>query len=91
MEIINILARILAEHLTISQPAARGLLKLSLKDRFGPFKSFSQLEFDDFKDALNTALKERLIKLNVDDLDLIMGELNEQLIENQSLISMTKI
>lgn len=91
MEIINVLAVILSENITISQPAARGLLKLSLMDQIGPFKPLNQMEFQDFKDTINFALRERLVKLEISNLEKIISNLNLQLIEKQSLISMTKI
>lgn len=91
MEIINILAVILAENVKISQPAARGLFKLSLKDQIGPFKPLNQMEFKDFKDTIDNALRERLVELKISNLEKLISILNVQLIENQSLISMTMI
>lgn len=91
MEIINILAIFLAEQVKISQPAARGLLKLSIKDNFGPFKPLDELGFEDFKNVINTALKQRLIKLEVKNYAKVLKKLNRQLIKNQSLIAMTKV
>lgn len=91
MEIINILAVILAENVKISQPAARGLFKLSLNDQFGPFKPLNQMEFKDFKDTIDNALRERLVELKISNLEKLISILNVQLIENQSLISMTMI
>jgi hypothetical protein len=43
------------------------------------------------KEMIHNSLKTRLIKLEVPDIDSIIVELNIQLVENQSLISMTKI
>ena len=91
MEIVNILAVILAENITISQPAARGLFKLSLMDQIGPFKPLNQMEFKDFKDTINNALRKRLVELKISNLEKIISSLNLQLIEKQSLIPMTKI
>ena len=91
MEIINVLAEILAENVKISQPAARGLFKLSLKDQIGPFKPLNQMEFKDFKDTINNALRERLVELKISNLEKLISNLNLQLIEKQSLISMTTI
>jgi hypothetical protein len=40
---------------------------------------------------IHNSLKTRLIKLAVSDIESLIMELNIQLVENQSLISMTKI
>jgi hypothetical protein len=91
VEIINILAEILSENVKISQPAARGLFKLSLNDQLGPFKPLNQMEFKDFKDTIDNALRERLVELKISNLEKLISNLNVQLIEKQSLISMTMI
>ncbi|MEJ2293907.1 MAG: hypothetical protein P8Y23_03995 [Candidatus Lokiarchaeota archaeon] len=46
-----------AERLYISPPAARGLLKLVIKDGFGPFKPLEQLTFNDYKGVLRNEVK----------------------------------
>ncbi|TFF97326.1 MAG: hypothetical protein EU541_08385 [Promethearchaeota archaeon] len=87
MEIINILGNKLAVILNISPPAARGLIKLSIKDEFGPFKPISQLNYEDFKLILNQSLRNRLQNLDVVNYDSIVENLLEELKQNQSLIT----
>ena len=65
MEIINILGKKLAQNAFISSPASRGLLKLAIIDELGPFKSFSQITYDDLQVVLQNSLKKRLLRLNV--------------------------
>ena len=91
MEIINILGKSLANNLNISPPAARGLIKLSIKDEFGPFKPITQLNYEDFKLIINQSLKQRLINLKVVNIDLIIEIMLEVLKQNQSLITMAGI
>ena len=91
MEIINILGKSLAKNLNISPPAARGLIKLSIKDEFGPFKPITQLNYEDFKLIINQSLRQRLINLKVVNVDLIIEIMLEVLKQNQSLITMAGI
>ena len=91
MEILNILAEFIAKEINISPPAARGLLKLSIKDQIGPFKPLNQINFRDLKNTINSSLKTRLINLDVSNVNLLIENLIQQLIDKQSLIPMTKI
>ena len=91
MEIINILGKNLAKNLNISSPAARGLIKLSIKDEFGPFKPINQLNYEDFKLILNQSLKQRLQNLNVINLHVIVERLLEDLKQNQSVITIAGV
>ena len=45
MEIIRYLGDKLAEQMSISSPAARGLIKLSIKDELGPFKALTKINY----------------------------------------------
>ena len=91
MEILNILAEFIAKEINISPPAARGLLKLSIKDQLSPFKPLSQITFRDLKNVINSSLKARLNHLNVPNVNKLIDSLIQQLIDHQSLIPMTKI
>ena len=88
MEIIKYLGDILAEQVRISPPAARGLIKLSIKDEFGPFKDLYTLNLPDFYIFLRNSLKKRLIHLKVSNIDTIINKLLNELELNQSLITM---
>jgi hypothetical protein len=87
MEIIKILGKSLAENLQISSPAARGLIKLSIKDEFGPFNPISQLNYENFKSIINHSLRKRLINLKVPNYKTIIDIMLEVLKQNQSVIT----
>jgi hypothetical protein len=91
MEIIKYLGGILAKEISVSPPAARGLLKLAIQDQFGPFKALTELEFDDLKNVIKDSLKKRLIELDIKAYERILGLIENELILNQSLITITKI
>ncbi len=86
MEIIFYLANILADKINISPAASRGLIKLAIKDEFGPFKPLNQLNFSDFKNVLLHSLQNRLLKLEVKDVNKIVDFLVSELTTHQSLI-----
>jgi len=87
MEVINILAEKLSQKINISSPAARGLLKLSIKDEVGPFKPLNQLDYDDFKNSIEKALRIRLDKLNIENPQEMIVYLITELRSIQSLIT----
>ena len=91
MEIINLLGVILAQKIDISQAAARGLLKLSIKDELGPFKSYDEISLQNLKSVIENSLKRRLVRLEVSDLENLIQILVNVLIENQSLITISKV
>jgi len=91
MEVIRFLGDILAKRISISAPAARGLLKLSIKDEIGSFVEFNKINFTDLCNVINNSFKRRLIKLNVLEYESIIKELLDQLTKNQSLITMTGV
>ena len=77
----------LANQINISQPASRGLIKLSIKDEVGPFKPLEKLSYDDLKLTLQNALRVRLVNLKVANSDQIIALLLDELYKNQSLIT----
>ncbi|MFX1567852.1 MAG: hypothetical protein ACFFCV_05730 [Promethearchaeota archaeon] len=85
MEIINIIGNALANELHISPPACRGLIKLSFKDEYGPFK---QISAHLLENVIRNSLKNRLEKLEIppEKVNAIILTLSEILMENQSLI-----
>ena len=87
MEVINILAEKLSQKINISPPAARGLLKLAIKEEVGPFKPLNQLDYDDFKNSIEKALRIRLDKLNIENPHEIIVYLITELRSIQSLIT----
>lgn len=87
MEVIYILAEKLSQKIHISPPASRGLLKLAIKDEVGPFKPLNQLDYDDFKNSIEKALRMRLDKLNIKNPHEIIKYLIIELRSIQSLIT----
>lgn len=87
MEIINILGEKLSLKINISPPAARGLLKLAIKDEIGPFKPLNQLNYEDFKKSIENALKIRLEKLDIKNSKKIIDILINELKKIQSIIT----
>lgn len=91
MEIINYLGEYLSSLINISPPAARGLLKLAIKEELGPFKPLDQVHYKDFKLVIDSSLKKRLVKLEIKKTDIIIEILFDKLKKFQSLISMSNI
>ncbi|TFG08303.1 MAG: hypothetical protein EU539_02790 [Promethearchaeota archaeon] len=91
MEIIKYLGDKLAQKIGISPPAARGLLKLSIKDELGPFNPLDKLNFIDLKKVLQKSLNQRLIRLGVSDNQKIVEFMLSELTNNQSLITMAGV
>jgi hypothetical protein len=87
MEVINILGEKLSLRINISPPAARGLLKLAIKDEIGPFKPFNQLNYEDLKNSIENALKIRLEKLDIKKPQKIIDNLMGELRKIQSIIT----
>lgn len=90
-EMIRLLGEILSERISISMPAARGLIKLSIKDEVGPFIPFEKLRYQDYKNTINNSLYKRLQKLEIPEPVLIIKLLKENLKNAQSLIVMSEI
>ncbi len=88
MEILNLLASIISKEISISFPAARGLLKLSIIDEFGPFKALKEIKFSDMTLVVNESLKKRLIDLNVKNYAQLISILIVELKNNQSLFTL---
>jgi hypothetical protein len=80
------LTNILSEELQLTPPASAGLIRLAIKDQFGPFKPIEQLNLKDYKIICNNSLKERLQKIKVINAENIIERIEIQLIQNQSLI-----
>ena len=91
MEIIRLLGFELSNQIKISPTAARGLIKLAMKDELGSFIEFSKVTFSDLKLVIDTSLKKRLIQFQILDINSLIEELTEILNKNQSLITMTNI
>lgn len=91
MEIIKYLGDLLAQKLHISPAASRGLIKLAVKDRFGPFKPLNQLSFNDYKDVIEEEVRNRLKLLEISHIDAIIDSLITSLVENQSIITLGEV
>ncbi len=91
MEIIKFLGDKLANKINISPPAARGLLKLAIKDELGPFKPISEINFNNFKSVMKNSLRLRLIKLDIPNIDILIEYMLYHLTKNQSLTTMARV
>ena len=87
-ELIKYLADCLAKKIHISSEAARGLIKLAIKDEIGAFKPLFQIKFGEFKKVINTSLKARISNMNIENLDSIITYIEEELKNSQSLITL---
>ena len=91
MEMIKYLSIILSEEVNLTPSASGGLIRLAIKDEIGPFKPIKQLDLKDYKTSCENALKKRLQKLGVDNIDQIIKRIVNELIQNQSLIIMENV
>jgi hypothetical protein len=91
MEMIKYLSIILSEQVNLSPSASAGLIRLAIKDEVGPFKPINQLKFKDYKNSCENRLRERLKKLDLENIDQIVRRLLNKLVQNQSLITMEKV
>ena len=91
MEVIRVLGFELSNQIKISATAARGLLKLAIKDELGPFFDFSKITFSDLDSVIENSLKKRLSHFEIADIENLIEQLREELKKNQSLITMTNI
>ena len=91
MEIINYLGKFLSTSVNISPPAARGLIKLAIKEELGPFKPLEKVNYRDMKLVIENSLKVRLVNLDIYETDFIIETLLDKLSSFQSLISMSNI
>jgi len=90
MEMIKYLSIILAEEIKLSPSASSGLIRLAIKDEIGPFTPLHHLNLSDYKTSCENALRRRLSKLGVVNIDQIIKRLMIELIKNQSLATMEK-
>ncbi len=91
MEILWILGNILANHMDISPPAARGLLKLAIKDEFGPFKPLDEINYDELELSITQSLSKRLEILDVLNTRIILDDLISELNKHQSIITIESV
>jgi hypothetical protein len=78
----------LASLISISGAAARGLIKLAIKDEFGPFRQHTQINFKEYKSILENSLRVRLKNLNISNIDDVVNQMLDELTLKQSLITM---
>ena len=91
MEIIKSLGEILADKISISPTAARGLIKLAIQDELGPFTIVNQVNFNDLHTTISNSLKKRLVNLSIRDVEGITESMLTQLKHIQSLITMANV
>jgi hypothetical protein len=91
MEIIKSLGELLADQISISPTAARGLIKLALKDELGPFTNLNKVNFNDMQKTISNSFKKRLDNLSIQNVEEITESMLSQLKHIQSLITMAKV
>ncbi|MFX1357722.1 MAG: hypothetical protein ACFFA8_10585 [Promethearchaeota archaeon] len=91
MQIIHHLGEILSIKIGISAAASRGLIRLAIKEEFGPFTPLSKLNLRDYQKLIQNSLKRRLQVLDLENYKKIVDFLLKELLENQSLITMEKV
>ena len=91
IEIFKYLGDNIAEKIGMTPTATRGLIKLAVKDGVDPFKPMNQINYGNLKTVIKKDLKERLIKLDVQNVESIIDHTLNQLKNGQSLITMANI
>jgi hypothetical protein len=91
IEIIKYLGDFLAKKTDLSPPAARGAIKLAMKEELDPFKPMNQINYGDMKNVIKNSLKNRLVTLKLQNVELVSKEMLQQLIRGQSLISLANL
>ena len=91
MQIIYYLGELISKRIGISQSASRGLLKLSIKDEFGPYESIESLRLTHYQKVIQNSLKKRFIDLKVENFENLVNLLLDELMKHQSLLTMEKI
>jgi len=67
------------------------LLKLAIKDELGPYKPMDNINYEDLKSVIKNAVKQRLIKLDIVNIEDLIETLLNQLMKKQSLITMDRV
>ncbi|MFX1274501.1 MAG: hypothetical protein ACFFBP_08220 [Promethearchaeota archaeon] len=97
VQIINFLGDYLAEKINFSPSAARGMIKLAIRDQLGAFMRFEQITLKELKSVIQGSLKTRLLelkeqdKINLKDIDVLTKEIIDELIKGQALITMANV
>ncbi len=91
MNFIEFLGNILSKELEISTYAARGLIKLSIKDEFGPFFPLDKITYKLIRKVIKNSLFFRMKRLEVFRFEEIRNYLLDELVKNQSLITFESI
>jgi hypothetical protein len=91
LRLLNILGNFLAKNTYLSPPAARGAIKLAIKEQLDPFKPLNQINYGDMKKVIQNSLKNRLFTLKMQFVELLSKVMLQQLIRGQSLISLANL
>lgn len=91
IQIIFFLGELLSKEIGISEAASRGLIKLAIKEELGPYQELNTIDLRDYQKIIQNSLKNRLLKLNIENFKQIIDVLLKEILENQSLITMEKI
>jgi len=91
MEVIKSLGDVLASKINISPTAARGLIKLAIKDELGPFTIINSINLNNMQKTIQNSLMKRLNNLAIQNVETITNSLLTHLKEIQSLITMANV
>lgn len=83
---IKFLGEKLAQKIDKKVMPSTGFIRLAIRDDYGTSKDLS---IQNIKHSLENGLKERLKKINIQNIDEIISYLVRILLENQALLSMT--
>ncbi len=86
MDIVNFLGPKLSALISKDVLPCKGLIRFAIKDAG---KNPNSLTYKDINEIVNNELKIRLDQVNIPEIDQVILELNEILINNQSVFTMS--
>jgi N-formylglutamate amidohydrolase len=90
-DILDYISTLLGGLITTPIAAAKGLLRLSIKDAFPDKEDANDLRLEDFHAVFDTALRTRLERVKFKKVDDIIAKLHSSLASNQSLLTMMRV
>ena len=85
MSMAQFFGDILSKKIGKEEMVGQGLILYAIQDEFG---NTNEITFDILKKTFENSLKNRLKKVNITNIDKVIYEMVEELIKNQSLLTM---